>query len=111
MSTPNLQQTEAFDRRFLAFLAVMIIMLVMLYLFAVTFVPLSTNGGKYADIAVPMLLATGLGSLVGYFFGASKSNNSKPADPAPPALMPVTVPVTITATADGEVKGTEEPKT
>jgi membrane protease YdiL (CAAX protease family) len=104
MSTPA-TQTEAFDRRFLAFLAILVIVLVMIYLFAVTFLPMSTTGGKYADIAVPMLLATGFGGLVGYFFGASKNPSPSTDKPPTPQVLPVVVPAPV---ADGSVSGEEQ---
>lgn len=107
MSTPH--QTEAFDRRFLAFLSVLIILLVMGYLFAVSFLPMSPIGAKYADIAVPMLLATGFGGLVGYFFGASK-NQSPPKDP-PAATFPQATAVTTTTTSTTAAPSTGETTT
>lgn len=85
MITPA-STTESFDRRFLAALAVLLIVLVMIYLFCVTFVPMATSGGKYADIAIPLLLGTVIGGLVGYFFGASKNQNPT----APVTINPVT---------------------
>jgi len=60
------------DRSFINGFAVFLVFLIMLYIFAVTFWPVSTNGAKYADIAVPLLLGTGIGGVLGYFFGASK---------------------------------------
>lgn len=101
-------QTEAFDRRFLAVLAILLIVLVMAYLFAVTFAPMASSGGKYADIAVPLLLGTVIGGLVGYFFGASKNQtapkpDATPATPLPvidPNALPVAVAVPIATVED-----------
>jgi len=98
MSTPT--QTETFDRRFLAGLAVLLIVLVMGYLFCVTFVPMAQAGGKYADIAVPLLLGTVIGGLVGYFYGASKNQN---APTTPTAATPMLPQVATTALVDSNV--------
>jgi membrane protease YdiL (CAAX protease family) len=86
------QQTEAFDRRFLACLAVLLIVLVMAYLFAVTFAPMASAGGKYADIAVPLLLGTVIGGLVGFFYGASKNQAAPKPDPVPEVVTLVEPP-------------------
>lgn len=85
---PEDQKQKAFDKRFLAYLSLVLLAGVMLYVAAVTFIPLPQTGVKYADIAVPLLLGTVIGGVVGYWFGSS----NKAVDGKPP-------------TADG-VKGT-----
>lgn len=74
------------DGKFLARFAVYLTTLVAIYIGAVTFAPISTTGIKYADIAVPLLLGTVIGGLVGFWYGASKSQ--PPAPPAAPAAAP-----------------------
>lgn len=67
------------DARFLARFAVYVVTLTFVYLAAVTFLPLGTSGIKYADIAVPLLLGTVIGGLMGFWYGASKASAAPPA--------------------------------
>jgi hypothetical protein len=75
------QAARVFDRRFLAALSVLMVIAVMGYLFSVTFVAMPTTGVKYADIAVPLLLGTVIGGVVGFWFGASKVGTTKEDGP------------------------------
>jgi hypothetical protein len=81
MDAKPIPDAKTFDRRFLAGLSVMLLVMVMLYVAAVTFVPIPESGAKYADIAVPLLLGTVVGGVVGYWFGASKTGEPRPAQP------------------------------
>lgn len=65
------------DKAFLARYAVLVTLLVMAYVAGVTFLPLSTTGVKYADIAVPLLLGTCIGGLMGFWYGAAKNQTSQ----------------------------------
>jgi hypothetical protein len=77
-------ETNARDARFLAHFAVYVVTLTFAYVAAVTFFPLNSSGIKYADIAVPLLLGTVIGGLMGFWYGASK------AQPAPTPVPPTT---------------------
>lgn len=77
--------TNTSDAKFLARFAVYVVTLTFLYLAAVTFLPLGSSGIKYADIAVPLLLGTVIGGLMGFWYGASKGHPSATA-PVPTGL-------------------------
>lgn len=97
------------DARFLARFAVLVVLLTFIYLAAVTFVPLQASGIKYADIAVPLLLGTVIGGLMGFWYGASKAQPPAPpaaAAVAPPRPLPGAVP---TGTVSDPVAVTEVP--
>lgn len=81
-------EIRARDAKFLARFAVFIVALTFSYLFCVTFVALSPSGIKYADIAVPLLLGTVIGGLMGFWYGASKT---QPTPPAAPLTTGITV--------------------
>jgi hypothetical protein len=46
------------------------------YIFCTTFVPIPDSGIKYADMALPFLLGSGFGAVVGFYFGSSEGSQS-----------------------------------
>lgn len=79
----------SFDRWFMGGFATIAFIAVMVYIAAATFLPIPQTGIKYADIAVPSLLSGVIGGIIGYLYGASKSQT-----PAPTA--PTTTGITVT---------------
>lgn len=75
-----------FDRWFMGFFAAVAFLSVMAYIAACTFFPMPQTGIKYADIAVPSLLSGVIGGIIGYLYGASKSQT-----PAAPLTTAITV--------------------
>lgn len=75
-----------FSPRFIAGFSVFLIVVVMLYIAAATFLPITTSGAKYADMAVPLLLGTVIGAITGFFFGSSTTATTPrpPTDPITP---------------------------
>jgi len=61
----------------LVFLAFYVISAIFAYIGMVTFIPLPETGQKYADMAVPFLLGSGFGALVGFYFAGSPSSKAK----------------------------------
>ncbi len=61
----------------LVFMAFYIITSILVYITAVTFVPVPETGQKYADMAVPFLLGSGFGALVGFYFAGSPGSKTK----------------------------------
>ncbi len=78
----------------LVFMAFYIITLILVYIGAVTFLPIPETGQKYADMAVPFLLGSGFGALVGFYFAGSPGSKTKDdtirriVDIIPPAPPP-----------------------
>jgi ABC-type nitrate/sulfonate/bicarbonate transport system permease component len=63
-----------FDRRFLAAMAALLVVLSFAYIFYVTIAPpASTTAQHYVDVILGFLLGTCLSTVVGFFFGASKT--------------------------------------
>ena len=54
------------------YLAAGVMGIIFLYLFGVTFIDLPDTGIDNAKTIVPFLLGTGLGTIIGFYFGASK---------------------------------------
>lgn len=54
-----------------------VISVVMTYIGAVTFIPLGESGVKYADIAVPFLLGSGFGLIVGFYYQSTQASADK----------------------------------
>ncbi len=54
-----------------------VITLVVGYVFAVTFIPVEEAGIKYADIAVPFLLGSGFGLIVGFYYQSTQASQDK----------------------------------
>lgn len=79
-----------FDRWFMGFFAAVAFLSVMAYIAACTFFPMPSTGIKYADIAVPSLLSGVIGGIIGYLYGASKTQTP------PPATAPATTAITVT---------------
>lgn len=61
--------------------AVSIVVMTFGYLFAVTFLPISATGNEHAKTIVGFLLATGLATLINYFWGNSKKQEPDPEFP------------------------------
>lgn len=79
------------DRRFIALFTVLAFVAVMAYVAAVTFLQLPDTGVKYADIAVPLLLGTVVGGIIGYLYGASHPKETQVSVPDPQAPVNVEV--------------------
>ncbi len=58
-------------------LAFYVMTVIFAYIGAVTFLPVPETGSKYADMAVPFLLGSGFGALIGFYFAGSPSNKEK----------------------------------
>ncbi len=61
----------------LIFLAFYVMTVIFAYIGAVTFLPVPETGSKYADMAVPFLLGSGFGALIGFYFAGSPANKEK----------------------------------
>ncbi len=61
----------------LVFMAFYVITAIFVYISAVTFITLPDTGQKYADMAVPFLLGSGFGALIGFYFAGSPGMKSK----------------------------------
>ncbi len=68
--------SEPLDRR-LIFMAFYVMTVIFAYIGAVTFIELPESGSKYADMAVPFLLGSGFGALIGFYFAGSPSNKER----------------------------------
>ena len=66
---------DPLDKR-LVFLAWYVITAIFAYIGAVTFLPVPETGSKYADMAVPFLLGSGFGALVGFYFAGSPNKKN-----------------------------------
>ena len=73
-----------FNRKFAAYFAAFIVFCIFIYLGAVTFVPMPKDNMDLAKQIVIFLLGSGLGVIIGFFYGASKqkepSNFPQPTD-------------------------------
>ncbi len=61
----------------LVFMAFYVITAIFVYISAVTFVVVPETGQKYADMAVPFLLGSGFGALIGFYFAGSPGSKTK----------------------------------
>lgn len=68
----KMNDSEIFDRRFLAGFAVYVTTLGILYVFAVTFITVPKDSQQYASTALGFILGTLLAAPLAYFYGASK---------------------------------------
>jgi hypothetical protein len=68
--------TVMLNKRLLG-LAFFLLTSILSYTFCVTFLPIPETGTKYADMALPFLLGSGIGAIVGYFFGSSEGSQEK----------------------------------
>lgn len=63
-----------FNRKFAAAFAVMIVLLVFAYIAGVTFSTVPKENMEIAKMVVIFLLGSGLGVIIGFFFGNSKQH-------------------------------------
>ncbi len=61
----------------LVFMAFYVITAIFTYITAVTFLSIPETGQKYADMAVPFLLGSGFGALIGFYFAGSPGSKAK----------------------------------
>ena len=61
--------------------AVFIIAVTFLYLFAVTFVKMTPEGAELAKMIAGFLLGTGLGTLLGFYWGGTPKKETQPEEP------------------------------
>ncbi len=66
-----------FNRRFLAYFAVGLSVAAMAYVAAITFIPLPKDNARFADTVLGFLLGTVLATPIAFFYGSSKSSQSK----------------------------------
>jgi hypothetical protein len=55
-------------------MAMYVLTFVFIYIFCVTFIRIPETGTKYADMALPFLLGSGVGAIVGFYFGSSEGS-------------------------------------
>jgi prepilin signal peptidase PulO-like enzyme (type II secretory pathway) len=68
---------DQFKNRFLLYLASGILMVCVAYFFAVTFIPVTPSGQKYADIILGALIGAGFTGMISFYYGSSKSAQDK----------------------------------
>ncbi len=76
-----MNDSSAFDRRFIAAFAVLITLIGMAFVFGVVFLAVPKENQQNASMALGFVLGTLLAAPIGFFYGASKSQ--PPAAPAP----------------------------
>lgn len=79
-----MNDSSAFDRRFIAAFAVLITLIGMAFVFGVVFYNVPKENQQNASMALGFVLGTLLAAPIGFFYGASKAQ--PPAAPAPTAL-------------------------
>ncbi len=85
-----MNDSSAFDRRFIAAFAVLITLIGMAFVFGVVFYNVPKENQQNASMALGFVLGTLLAAPIGFFYGASKAQ-----PPAPPAAAPLTTSIAI----------------
>ena len=65
------------DKTKIFWLGVAVVFGCLIYIACVTFLPIPPTGIKYADMAVPFLLGSGFGMVIGYYWGTSQGSSDK----------------------------------
>lgn len=102
--TVELAADARFNRRFLAVFALFMVAASFAYIAAITFLAVPKENQRFADTVLGFLLGTLLGTLITFFYGSSKSNQSKdaviagqlPTPPAGPVKIDDSTPVQVT---------------
>lgn len=79
MQVAALGQEDTFSKRFVYYFAAGWSLFAMLYFAAVTFIPVPEEGQRVSDTILGVLIATVLGSMMGYFFGSTAGGKVKSA--------------------------------
>lgn len=77
MQKVALQQDDVFSKRFVYWFAAFLTAATIIYAFAVTFVTIPSENVRIADTILGLLLGTNLTTIIGFFFGTSKSSEEK----------------------------------
>ena len=79
MQLAALAQDDAISRRFIYYFAAAWSAFAMLYLLIITLHQIPESAQRYADTTLGFLLGTIIATIVAYFFGSSRSSQSKDA--------------------------------
>lgn len=74
-----MNDTDIFNRRFLAYFAVGLCVAAMAYVAAITFLPLPKDNARFADTVLGFILGTVMATPIAFFYGSSKSSQAKDA--------------------------------
>lgn len=72
-----MNDTDIFNRRFLAYFAVGLCVAAMAYVAAITFLPLPKDNARFADTVLGFILGTVMATPIAFFYGSSKSSQAK----------------------------------
>ena len=74
-----MNDTDIFNRRFLAYFAVGLCVAAMAYVAAITFLPLPKDNARFADTVLGFILGTVMATPIAFFYGSSKNSQAKDA--------------------------------
>lgn len=72
-----MNDSDLFNRRFLAYFAVGLCAAAMAYVAAITFLPLPKDNARFADTVLGFILGTVMATPIAFFYGSSKSSQAK----------------------------------
>lgn len=77
MQLEALKQDDLFSKRYVYYLASFWSVVGSIYIFLITFMPIPLANQRFADTILGFLVGTIVSTIIGYFFGSSKSSNDK----------------------------------
>lgn len=77
MQKTAIKKGDAFDRRFTPVLGASIIFVCLAYAAAITFIPIPPENIRFADTTLGFALATGIATILNFFFGTSQKEANK----------------------------------
>jgi MFS-type transporter involved in bile tolerance (Atg22 family) len=77
MQVAALQQSDIFSKRFIYYYAIFWSISAVLYIAFITFGEIPEANIRYADTVLGFLLGTIIATIVGYFYGSSRSSFNK----------------------------------
>ncbi len=74
-----LGQDDIFSKRFQSYLTTGILVASFGFIFAITFIPIPEDNQRIVDMITGGLIVSGISTIIGYYYGASKSSKDREA--------------------------------